>query len=251
MRKPFIAGNWKMHTTISDAINLANGIKRELVDFNKADILLCPPFTALSSVSEVIMDTNIKLGAQNIAWEKEGAYTGEISSIMLKDCGCKFAIIGHSERRKYFGESDETVNRRIKAALLGGLTPIVCVGETLEERESDLTIKVITGQLEGGVGNLSEEEAKKIIIAYEPVWAIGTGKTAAPHQAQEIHEFIRGWISDKISSECARLLRILYGGSVKPANIRELMKEEDIDGGLVGGASLKVESFVEIVKNSI
>ena len=251
MRKPFIAGNWKMHTTISDAINLANSIKRELVDFNKVDILLCPPFTALSSVYEVIMDTNIKLGAQNIAWEKEGAYTGEISSIMLKDCGCKFAIIGHSERRKYFGESDETVNKRIKAALSGGLTPIVCVGETLEERESDLTIKVITRQLEGGLGNLSEDEAKKIVIAYEPVWAIGTGKTATPHQAEEIHKFIRGWASDKISSECAQILRILYGGSVKPANIRDLMNEEDIDGGLVGGASLKVESFVEIVKNSV
>lgn len=251
MRKPLIAGNWKMHTTISDAINLANGIKRELIDFNKVDILLCPPFTALSSVYEVIMDTNIKLGAQNIAWEKEGAYTGEISSIMLKDCGCKFAIIGHSERRKYFGESDEMVNKRIKAALAGGVTPIVCVGETLEERERDLTTKVIAKQLEGGLSDLSEDEANKIIIAYEPVWAIGTGKTATPQQAQEIHKFIRTWVSDKISHPCASSLRILYGGSVKPDNIRELMNEEDIDGGLVGGASLKVDSFTEIVKNSV
>ena len=251
MRKPLIAGNWKMHTTISEAVSLANRIKRDLADFNKADVLLCPPFTALSSVSDVIVDTNIKLGAQNIAWEREGAYTGEISSIMLKDCGCKFAIIGHSERRKYFGESDETVNRRIKAALAGGIVPIVCVGETLEEREKNLAVKIIARQLEGALANLGEDDVKRIVIAYEPVWAIGTGKTATPVQAEEIHRFIRNWINDKISSECASSLRILYGGSVKPANIRELMNEEDIDGGLVGGASLKAESFVEIVRNSV
>ena len=251
MRKPLIAGNWKMHTTISEAVSLAEGIKKELSDFSKVDIVLCPPFISLNAVYKVIMDTSIKLGAQNVAWEKEGAYTGEISNIMLRECGCKFAIVGHSERRKYFCESNKTVNKRIKSALEGGLTPIMCVGETLKEREDNLTMKVISRQLEGGLDGLAEEEVDKIIIAYEPIWAIGTGKTATPAQAQEIHKFIRSWLSDKTSSDCASSVRILYGGSVKPGNIKELIKEADIDGGLVGGASLKAESFIEIVKNSV
>ncbi len=251
MRKPLIAGNWKMYKTISEAIILANGIKREMVDFTSSDIVLCPPFTALNSVYEIIMDTPIKLGAQDIAWEKEGAFTGEVSSVMLKDCGCEFVIIGHSERRKYFGETDEIVNKKIRAALSGSLIPIVCIGESLKERESNLTIEVVKKQLKGGLRELTDEQISKIIIAYEPVWAIGTGKTATPLQAEEVHCFIRKWIEEVFSSKIAENLRILYGGSVKPSNIKELMVQDDIDGALVGGASLKVESFAEIVKNAV
>ncbi len=251
MRKPLIAGNWKMHKTINESIELATGIKRELLDFDKVEIVLCPVFTSLSNVYEVIMDTNIKLGAQNMFWEKEGAFTGEVSGAMLKDCGCEFVIIGHSERRKYFGETDDTVNKKIKAALSYGLTPIVCVGETLEERESGKEKIVVKTQLEGAFGDLSEDDVHKVIIAYEPVWAIGTGKTATPQQAAQMHKFIRNWIEEKFSQELASRIIILYGGSVKPTNIAELMKEEDIDGALVGGASLKVDSFTEIVKNAV
>ncbi|MFH1504649.1 MAG: triose-phosphate isomerase [Candidatus Omnitrophota bacterium] len=251
MRKPFIAGNWKMHKTIKEAIELANGLKRELIDIDKADILICPVFTALSEVSDVVIESNIKLGAQNVYWEEKGAWTGEIAPLMLKDAGCKYVIIGHSERRKYFFETDETVNKRIKAALAAGLLPIVCVGETLEEREAQKTIDVVQTQLEGGLRDINEEENKKIIIAYEPVWAIGTGKTATPAQAQEVHKFIRGRIGEKYSSRAAENVIILYGGSVKPSNTRELINEPDIDGFLVGGASLEIGSFSEIVKNSI
>ena len=251
MRKPLIAGNWKMYKTIAEAITLANGVKRELIDFEKVDIVLCPPFTALNSVYEVIMDTNIKLGAQDLHWKREGAFTGEVSNTMLKDCGCQFVIIGHSERRKYFFETDDSVNKKIRAALEDNLTPIVCVGETLEEREKNWTIDVVEKQIKGGFKELPETEVKRLVIAYEPVWAIGTGKTATPSQAQEVQKFIRDWIKKNVSSDCALGLRILYGGSVKPDNIKELMSQPDIDGALVGGASLEVSSFIEIVKNSI
>jgi len=251
MRKPLIAGNWKMYKTINEAVELANGIKRELLDFNDAEIALCPPFTSLDSVYEVIMDTDIKLGAQNLYWQKEGAFTGEVSAPMLKDCGCEYVIIGHSERRKYFGETDENVNKKIKIALAVGLTPIVCVGETLEEREAQKTIAVVQRQLDQGLKGLKEDEFSKIVIAYEPVWAIGTGKTATPQQAQEVHKFIRNWIEKKYSNGIAQKTIILYGGSVKPANISELMSEEDIDGALVGGASLEVSSFVDIARNAV
>jgi triosephosphate isomerase len=249
IRKPLIAGNWKMYKTINEAIQLANGIKRELLDFEGADIAICPTFTALSSVYDVIMDTNIKLGAQDLYWEKEGAYTGEVSSIMLKDCGCDFVIIGHSERRKYFSETDETVNKKIKAALAVGLTPVCCVGETLEEREESKTIEVVGKQLEGCFKDLKDEDISSSVIAYEPVWAIGTGKNATPQQAEEVHRFIRNWIEKKFAPEVAISLKILYGGSVKPSNIKDLSKEEDVDGALVGGASLEVSSFAEIVRN--
>ncbi|MCM8823977.1 MAG: triose-phosphate isomerase [Candidatus Omnitrophica bacterium] len=251
MRRPLIAGNWKMYKTTEEAVSLATGIKEELCDFNEVDIVLCPPFTALYKVNEVIKDTNIKLGAQNLFWEDEGAYTGEVSAKMIKDCGCQFVIIGHSERRKYFFESDEWVNRKILSALNNDLVPIVCIGETLEEREKNLTIDVIEKQLKGAFYKLGYEEMKKIVIAYEPVWAIGTGKTALPYQAEEIQNFIRRWLKDNFSLDCADNLRILYGGSVKPSNIKELMREEDIDGALVGGASLEVDSFTSIVRNSI
>ncbi len=251
MRKPLIAGNWKMHKTINEAIDLVNGIKRELLDFESADIAVCPAFTALSSVWEVLINTNIKLGAQNLYWEAKGAFTGEISCDMLKDCGCYYVIIGHSERRKYFHETDETVNKRIKAALASGLFPIVCVGETLEEREGEKTISVVKNQLQGAFNGFSNEEVDKIVIAYEPVWAIGTGKTATPQQAGEVHAFIRGWVRENFSDAGAGSIRILYGGSVKPSNIKELMNEADIDGALVGGACLDADSFVSIVTNSI
>ena len=251
MRKSLIAGNWKMYKTINEAVELANGIKRELLDFTQADIAICPTFTALDSVYEVIMDTNIGLGAQNLFWEQEGAFTGEISPIMLKDCGCEYVIIGHSERRKYFGETDETVNKRIKTALDVGVTPIVCVGEILEEREAQKTIEVVRRQLDQVLKELSDDEFSKIVIAYEPVWGICTGKTATPAQAQEVHKFIRNWIEKKYPGDIAQETRILYGGSVKPDNITELMGQEDIDGALVGGASLKVSSFVDIARNAV
>jgi triosephosphate isomerase len=251
MRKPLIAGNWKMYKIINDAIQLANGLKRELVDFEKADIVICPVFTALASVYDVIAETNIKLGAQNLYWENEGAYTGEISPLMLKDAGCEFVIIGHSERRKYFGETDTAVNKKIFAALAVGLIPIVCIGETLEEREAGKTIAVVEKQLSGGFKEITAEQMKEIVIAYEPVWAIGTGKTATPAQAQEVHKFIREWLIKNFNADVTENLRILYGGSVKPGNIKELMQEPDIDGALVGGASLEVNSFRDIVKNAV
>jgi len=251
MRKPFIAGNWKMHKNIIEAITLANGIKRELVDFRGVDIILCPTFISLSSVHEVIMDTPVKLGAQDSFWQKEGAFTGEVSAAMLKDCGCEFVIVGHSERRKYFAENDEVVNKKIKAGLEENLTPIVCVGEVLSQRQDNLTIKVIKQQLSAGLVGLTAPEAEKIVIAYEPIWAIGTGRTATPAQAQDVHAFIRGWIKDNFSISVADNLRIIYGGSVKPANVKELICQEDIDGALVGGASLEVKSFVDIVNNVV
>ncbi len=251
MRKPLIAGNWKMHKTINEAIDLATGIKRQLLDFDKVDIVLCPPFTSLNSVYEVILDTSIKLGAQDMFWENEGAYTGEVSGPMLKDCGCEFVIIGHSERRKYFGETDETVNKKVKAALECGLNPIVCVGETLDEREAGKMESVVETQLKGAFEDISEKDMEKVIIAYEPVWAIGTGKTATPQEAEDMHRFIRTWLKEKFSQDVASGIIILYGGSVKPANIADLMAGENIDGALVGGASLKVDSFVEIVKNAV
>ncbi|MBU2102561.1 MAG: triose-phosphate isomerase [Candidatus Omnitrophota bacterium] len=251
MRKPIIAGNWKMYKTINEGVALANGLKRELLDFNEAEIVLCPPFTALASIYEILMETEIKLGAQNLFWEKEGAYTGEVSSLMLKDAGCEFVILGHSERRKYFGETDDAINKKIRVAMAVGLTSICCVGETLQERESGKTIDVITTQLTGCFTDLQIEDIMGIVIAYEPVWAIGTGKNATPTQAQEVHTFIRTWLAERFSDGFAQNTRILYGGSVKPANTKEIMNEPDVDGALVGGASLEIASFVNIVKNAV
>ena len=251
MRKPVIAGNWKMNKTINEAIELVNSLKRELVDVQEADIIVCPVYMALSEVSDLLRDSNIFLGAQNVYWEEAGAFTGEVSPSMLKDAGCSYVVIGHSERRKYFNESDEMVNKKIKAVQSAGLIPIFCVGETLEEREEDKTINVVETQLKGGLKGVESEALLKLIIAYEPVWAIGTGKTATPEQAQEVHKFIRDWLKDCYSSEAAQNLRILYGGSVKPSNASELMRQSDIDGALVGGASLDSSSFAEIVKNSL
>lgn len=239
-----------MFKTIPEAIELANGLKRELLDCVTVDTVLCPVYTALSEIAEIIQDTDIKLGAQDIYWQDEGAFTGEVSGKMLKDAGCSFVIIGHSERRQFFSETNDTVNKKIKAALISGLTPIVCCGELLAEREAGNTFKVLDDHIKNGLSGLSEEEALKIVIAYEPVWAIGTGKTATPAQAQEAHKYIRDLLVKLYNKDTAEAIRLQYGGSVKPDNIAELMKQPDVDGALVGGASLQVESFSEIVKKA-
>ncbi|MFH0732416.1 MAG: triose-phosphate isomerase [Candidatus Omnitrophota bacterium] len=249
-RKPFIAGNWKMYNTIKESVELITQLKRDLSNVEYADIAVCPPFTALSDSREILIDSNIKLGAQDLYWEKEGAYTGEVSARMLKDVGCEFVIIGHSERRKYFKETNEDVNKKIKAALAAGLGPIACVGETLEEREHGKTFDVVKAHVHGALTGLSNEDVLKLVIAYEPVWAIGTGKTATPGQAQEVHSYIRELLTELYNEEISQAIRIQYGGSVKPENIKDLIAQADIDGALVGGASLKSDSFVGIVKGS-
>ncbi|MCD6134982.1 MAG: triose-phosphate isomerase [Candidatus Omnitrophica bacterium] len=250
-RKPFIAGNWKMHKSIKEAAELANEIKRRFYDFDRAEIVLAPPFTALAAVADIIASTPVKLAAQNMFWEKEGAFTGEVSPLMLKDAGCSYVILGHSERRAYFCESDENVNKKIKAALREGILPIVCVGERLEEREAGKTIEVVERQLRGALEEIKEEEARKIVIAYEPVWAIGTGKTAAPNQAEEVHKFIRETIGKLYTEDTSSDILVIYGGSVKPENITFLIKEEDIDGALVGGASLESDKFIKIIEGAV
>jgi triosephosphate isomerase len=252
MRKTIIAGNWKMYKTVVQAIELVNGLKRDLFDLDSQniDIVICPAFTALSEVSEVIADSNIQLGSQDVYWQEEGAFTGEVSCAMIKDAGCQFVIIGHSERRQYFGETNESVNKKLKAALKHELTPIVCVGETLSERENGKTFQVLDDHIHNGLKDISEEDLLKIIIAYEPVWAIGTGKTATASQAQEAHKYIRDLLKEMYNRSTADKIRIQYGGSVKPQNIIELLKEPDVDGALVGGASLEAGSFSEIVKKA-
>jgi triosephosphate isomerase len=252
MRKFIIAGNWKMYKSIVEAIELANGIKRELFELssNDIDIVLCPAFTALSEVAEVVANSNMALGAQDMYSQEEGAFTGEVSPLMLKDVGCKFVIIGHSERRQFFGETNESVNNKIKAALKYGLIPIVCVGESLQERETGQTFKVLDDHIQNGLKGIGETEIPGLVIAYEPVWAIGTGKTATPAQAQEAQKYIRDLLVRMYNKEAAVEVRIQYGGSVKPENATELLQLPDVDGALVGGASLKVESFSEIVKKA-
>lgn len=251
MRRPIIAGNWKMHKTIGEALELANGVKRELYGIESVDIIVCPSFTVLDEVADNLADSNIELGAQNAHWELQGAFTGEISVNQLKDVGVKYVIIGHSERRQFFGETNETVNKRIRAVLSAGLIPIMCVGENLGERESNQTFKIVESHIRGGLNGLDRADVVKIVIAYEPVWAIGTGKTATAQQAQEVHSFIRKELSNLYDKELADAVCIQYGGSVKPDNIAELMKQPDIDGALVGGASLDVKSFVELVKRAV
>jgi len=243
MRKPMMAGNWKLNKTVSESTDLASKLKKSIGDLEDREVVLCPTFVSIDSVSEAVAGSNISVGGQNIYFEESGAFTGEISAPILKSTGASHVIIGHSERRQYFGETDETVNKKIKSALKHSLTPIVCVGETLEEREGGKAFDVIKTQIDGGLSGLTDEEVAKIVIAYEPVWAIGTGKTASPEQAQEVHAFIRGLLP----KSCAASVRILYGGSVKPDNVKTLMAKEDIDGALVGGASLKAEDFEKIV----
>ena len=248
MRKPIVAGNWKMNKTVAEARELVEQIKAELGDVKGVDVVLCPPFTALSAVSEAITGTPLDLGAQNMHWEKSGAYTGEVSPTMLRELFCHYVILGHSERRTYFGETDGIINDKVKAALNANLHPIVCVGETLDQRESGATTSVIEEQLRGSLKNFGEQELQNLVIAYEPVWAIGTGLTASPDQAQEAHAFIRGVVGNMAGSAVADAVRIQYGGSMKPANAAELMAQPDIDGGLIGGAALDARSFVEIVR---
>ncbi len=251
MRKIIIAGNWKLNKTLFEAIDLVNGLKRELVDVTAVDIVVCPVFTALSDVKDALTDSNIELGAQNVYWEDSGAFTGEVSAPLLKDVGVKYVIIGHSERRQFFGETNQTVNKRLKAVLKHKLIPIVCVGENLQERESNKTFDVVRDHVQGSLAGLTKEEIKGLVIAYEPVWAIGTGKTATSQQAQEVHKYIRDLLEKMTDRETAQAVRIQYGGSVKPENTAELIGQEDIDGALVGGASLKADSFAAIVKNSV
>jgi triosephosphate isomerase len=248
MRPRLIAGNWKMNKLTASAIELANGLKRDLYMIDDVMIALCPPFTALDEVGEILQGTNMDLGAQNMHEEESGAFTGEVSGPMLKDIGCRYVILGHSERRQYFHETNQTVNKKIFAALKCGLEPIVCVGETLAEREGNRTFDVVRDHVTNGLSGLSADQMSRIVIAYEPVWAIGTGKTATPAQAQEVHAFIRKTLQGMFGAEVATQTLILYGGSVKPANTKELVACADIDGALVGGASLEIKSFADIVK---
>lgn len=244
MRKPIIAGNWKMYKSEAEAMDFVKKLKPQVADVRDRTIVVCPPFPNLSKVCDGVCDSNIAIGGQNLFWEDQGAFTGEVSALMLKSVGCTYVIIGHSERRQYFGETDQTVNKKLFSALKNRLIPIVCVGEKLEERESGKTFQVIESQVKGSFSNVTNEQWKNIVIAYEPVWAIGTGKTATPGQAQEVHAYIRSLLPQEIAQD----IRILYGGSVKPDNIKDLMAQTDIDGGLVGGASLKVDSFTQIIK---
>ncbi len=251
MRRKFIAGNWKMNKTNQEARELVEGLVKELSGIDSVDIVVCPPFTALSDVKGVIDGSNIALGAQNMYFEEKGAFTGEISPLMLKDVGCEYVILGHSERRGIFGEKSDLIEKKVISAFDHGLTPILCVGETLSEREAGDTFKVVESELRNELRSLSKEQMKKVVIAYEPIWAIGTGKSATSSDAKEVIDFIRKILADMFDDEVKDTVRILYGGSVKPDNISSFMKEETIDGALVGGASLKVDSFSAIVKGAL
>lgn len=246
-RKTFIAGNWKMNTTLDDAVELAKSVVDTVGSITEVDIAICPPYVNLSSVYEVIKGSNIKLGAQDVLWEKQGAYTGKICCGMLKSVGVTYVIIGHSEQRTYFHETDETVNKKAKAALADGLLPIVCIGETLDERKNGTMEAVVNTQIHAAFGGIIKEDALKCTIAYEPVWAIGTGETATPQQANEAHTFVRKILADIYDTDTAESIRIQYGGSMKPANAKELLEQPDVDGGLIGGASLKADLFAGII----
>jgi len=243
-RTPLIAGNWKMYKTVSEALTWVKAVLPYLPNPDETEVAVAPPFTALYPLAEFLKESHLKLAAQDVFWEKEGAYTGEVSPTMLKDIGCEYVIIGHSERRQYFGETDEIVAKKVKAAFTYGLKPILCIGERLEEREKGETFSVVKRQLFKALTDI--EKIDTLVIAYEPVWAIGTGKTALPAQAQEVHAYLRQLIAEKWG-ENANNIRILYGGSVKPENIKALMAEDDIDGVLVGGASLIADSFIKIM----
>ena len=248
MRKKIIAGNWKMNMDISSGSSLAEVLVAELKNIRKCDVIICPPFPLLFPIYGIIQNSGFGLGAQNLFWQEDGAFTGEISAKMLVSAGCKYVIVGHSERRKYFGESNQTVNLRAKKALQSGLIPIICVGETLDERQTNKTDYVIHTQLQQGFQGLSRSEIAKIIIAYEPVWAIGTGKNATPEQVVEVHQNIRKLLRKWYDDHLANSVRIQYGGSVNVENADELLSQKDIDGALIGGASLKVDQFVKIVR---
>ncbi|MFC1539456.1 triose-phosphate isomerase [Candidatus Latescibacterota bacterium] len=251
MRKTIIAGNWKMNKNHLEAIELSKGIRERVSDVHDIEIVLCPPFTCLTAVGEIIKGSNIALGAQNMHWEKKGAYTGEISANMLLTLGCKYVILSHSERRMYFHETDDICALKVTSSLESGLKPIFCVGETQKEREDGITEKIVERQLRGALGSLSPEQFGATVIAYEPVWAIGTGLTATSKQAQEVHAFIRSILGDIFGTEVAENTRIQYGGSMKPSNAKELLEQPDIDGGLIGGAALDAESFEGIIRASL
>jgi triosephosphate isomerase len=246
-RTPLLAGNWKMHGTRREAVALARALAEAVGAVREREVVVAPPFTALEAVAQVLAGSRIGLGAQNVHWEAKGAFTGEVSAPMLREAGCTHVIVGHSERRQYFGETDATVGKRLRAALAGGLTPIVCVGETLAEREAGETAAVIARQVAAALAGLAPTDVARCVVAYEPVWAIGTGRTATPAQAEEVHAAIRRQVAGLVSEPVAAGLRILYGGSVKPDNIDALMAEGDIDGALVGGASLDPAAFARIV----
>lgn len=248
MRTPYICGNWKLNKTIGEAVEFANTFKGLVEGVKDVELGLGVQFVALKSLVDACAGSAVKVGAQDCYWEEGGAFTGEVAPGMIKDAGADFVIIGHSERRQYFGETNETVNKKTKAALAAGLQAIVCVGETLEERESGKLFDVVKGHVCEGLAGLSEEQMKDVVIAYEPVWAIGTGKTATPEQAQEMHAFIRGLLKEQCGDAVADATRIQYGGSVKPANVKEIMAQPDVDGALVGGAALQADSFEQLAK---
>lgn len=248
MRKPVIAGNWKMFKLVGEAVGTALALKPLVANANHCEVIIAPTYTAIKSVADKLEGSTIKVAAQDVSTEtKHGAHTGEVCGDMLKDAGCTHVIIGHSERRQMYGDTDTAVNRKLRAALHFGLTPIVCVGETLEQRDANRAEQVVAAQLAQSLAELTAQEVVRILLAYEPVWAIGTGRTATPNQAQQMHAFIRQWIAQQFDPAAADNLRILYGGSVKPENTADLMREADIDGALVGGASLEAESFARIV----
>lgn len=250
-RKLIIAGNWKMNKTVAEGLDLVSGLKRELANVKEVDLVVCPPFTALSEVSKAILDSNIRLGAQNMSEQPNGAYTGEVSAVMLKEFSVRYVILGHSERRQYQKESNELIARKALAVHAAALKPIVCIGETLAQREGSQTEAVLESQLRGSLAGLGKPLMEETVVAYEPVWAIGTGRNATAEQAQAAHAFIRRTLVALFDETIAKRVRIQYGGSVKPANARELMSQPDVDGALVGGASLEVRSFSDIIKNSI
>ncbi len=246
-RKPLIAGNWKMHTTLAEARSLAQAVVAASAGLVDRDVMIAPPFTALPAVKEELQGAQVMLAGQNVCWEEKGAFTGEISPLMLKEAGCSMVIVGHSERRHVFNEDDALINKRIQGALRFGLTPVFCIGETLAERESGRTMQILEGQVQKGLSGVGITNPAALVIAYEPVWAIGTGKTASEEQAQEAHAFIRKVMADIYEKNIASQMRILYGGSVTPGNVDSLMRQEDVDGALVGGASLKAELFERIM----
>ena len=250
MRIPFIAGNWKMYKTVHDAVYFIKELRVIVKDVSNVEIIVAPPFTAVHAVAEAARNTNIYVAAQNLYWEREGAFTGEVSPQMIKEAGAEYTIVGHSERRRLFGETDAMVNRKVTAAIGAALTPIVCIGETLDERERDETLAVLDRQIKDGLDGLTAEHVADLVIAYEPVWAIGTGRTATAAQAGEAHAHIRKRVRQWFGGDAADRCHVIYGGSVKPDNIRELIAEPDVDGALVGGASLDVRSFTDIVTKS-
>jgi len=250
MRIPFIAGNWKMHKSVHDAVMFAKELRSAVKEINGVEIVLAPPFTAVHAVAEAARNTNIGVAAQDLYWEASGAFTGEVSAPMIKEAGAEYAIVGHSERRQLFGETDATVNKKVMAAIAASVTPIVCVGETLEQRERNDTLAVLDAQIKGGLDSIRATELAELVIAYEPVWAIGTGRVATAAQAGEAHAHIRKRLRQWFGADAADLCHVIYGGSVKPDNIRDLIAEEDVDGALVGGASLDVKSFTDIIVGS-